>query len=334
MDVMELARRHVVRQTRISSAAMLAAIREWKRLDGSDLSGSWTVVGPRVKSVLAAGQLAAAAGASDYVSAAVRAQGLDPQPDGSTQAAAFAGWAADGRSLDTLMLHSLITTKQAIADGTPLRGALQLGENWLSMAVSSEVADAGRSAEGVGMTADRTVTAYVRVLGGRGCARCVILAGQIYVGNPGFLRHPRCQCRHLPVADQGRMRPHLLDPHQYFEQLSRAEQDRRFTAAGAQAIRDGGNINAIVNARRGMYRAADGYGRRVRATREGTTRRGLYFQMERSRAGQVSPAIARNPRLFELTSPRLMPEQIYRIARTRDEAVDLLRQYGYLGWSV
>lgn len=60
-------------------------------------------------------------------------------------------------------------------------------------------------------------------------------------------------------------------------------------------------MSQVVNARRGMYTA----GGRLRTTVSTTSR------------GAAPPG-------------RLMPEEIYRIARSRDEALDLLRQNGYL----
>lgn len=60
-------------------------------------------------------------------------------------------------------------------------------------------------------------------------------------------------------------------------------------------------MSQVVNSRRGMHTAG---GRSL--TRESTTRRGL------ARPG------------------RLMPEEIYRIAGSREEAISLLRQHGYL----
>lgn len=79
-----------------------------------------------------------------------------------------------------------------------------------------------------------------------------------------------------------------------------------FTKDGAKAIRDGADPGQVVNARRGMAVSA---GRTV--TTEGTSRRGF----ARSRLGGAV---------------RLMPEQIYRDASSREEAVRLLRLHGYL----
>jgi hypothetical protein len=75
-----------------------------------------------------------------------------------------------------------------------------------------------------------------------------------------------------------------------------------------------------------MY-TTEAYGRSVRATREGTTRRGLFYQQERRRAIAAGQATRAD---FRLRTPRLMPEEIFRLAGSRDEAVAMLRRFGYL----
>lgn len=57
----------------------------------------------------------------------------------------------------------------------------------------------------------------------------------------------------MPVADRDsfEFRAAFTGPGDYFESLDRAEQDKIFTKAGAQAIRDRADINQVVNARRG-----------------------------------------------------------------------------------
>src|SRR5690606_34810087 len=113
-------------------------------------------------------------------------------------------------------------------------------------------------------------------------------------------RHPQCDCIHVPAvedtADDLR-----TDPRAYFDSLSEAEQDRIFGKAAAQAIRDGADMSRVVNARRGMYTAGG-----LRLSREAATRRGI---------GRPS---------------RLMPEQLYPDACSRDEAVQMHRLHGYL----
>lgn len=306
----------------------------WGRLSTRDLTGSWEQsVGPALVRLLTAGQLLAATPAQDYVEAMVAADGLaNAYETGASQVKvrSLAGVAADGRALDSLMYLPVIRTKTLLAGGMSLSEAMVAGQLQLRRIIASEVADAGRGATGIAIAANRTVTGYVRVVQAGACARCVILAGRWYRVS-AFQRHPRCQCYSVPSTKgrQGR----LIDPHEFFDSLSKAEQDRRFTAAGAQAIRDGADLFKVVNARRGMYSADQG-GRRVRATREGTTRRGTFFQLELARAQKLNPAFARNPRAFQPASPRLLPDQIYRVAQSRTEVIDLLRRYGYLGWSL
>ena len=105
----------------------------------------------------------------------------------------------------------------------------------------------------------------------------------------------------MPAAEQvaGDL---TTDPRGYFDSLSKAEQDRHFTKAGAEAIREGADIGRVVNARRGMDVAG---GRATRARRRTTT----------ELAGRRQ---------------RLTPEGIYDIATDRDEAIRLLRRHRYL----
>jgi phage tail tape-measure protein len=77
--------------------------------------------------------------------------------------------------------------------------------------------------------------------------------------------------------------------------------------ADVQAVKDGADLNQVVNAHRGMSTAA---GRKV--TSEAMTRRGYAGQLLRG-------------------NTRLMPEQIYReAAGNRQEAIRLLRAHGFI----
>lgn len=286
----------------------------WAGLDPADLSGSWAAgAGPAMVRTLAAAQRLAAAGASQYVQAAVTAQGADPAAGGAVDAAAFSGTAADGRSLAGLLYTPVLKTKMAIAAGLSTPEALASGAAEVSMLVETEVADAGREAVGAAMTATRSVHGYVRMVSGSACSRCIILAGKHYRWNASFQRHPRCACTGIPVAENvaGHM---TTDPHAFFDHLSPAQQDARFGKADAQAIRDGADINQVVNARRGLYQTKV-FGRDVQATTEGMSRRGV--------AGQ---------RLAGSTKGlRLTVGQIYTdAAGDRDLAISLLRRYAYL----
>src|SRR5690554_3698273 len=150
-----------------------------------------------------------------------------------------------------------------------------------------------------------------------------------------------CDCIHVPSTEAAG-RDLTTDPRAYFDSLSPEEQDRIFTKAGAQAIRDGASISQVVNARRGM-RTASVFGRDVLITLEGITRRGLAGRRLISEGARVQREIAervtrlsregavqRQVRRGRVQIPRLMPEQIYRVATSRDDAIRLLRRFGYI----
>ncbi len=86
------------------------------------------------------------------------------------------------------------------------------------------------------------------------------------------------------------------DPRAYFDSLDREGQDELLGEAGAEAVRNGADMAKVVNARRGIYTAD-----------------GRLFTREAARG-----------------RPRLMPEQIFRDARDREDAVRLLRLHGYI----
>ncbi|ROT29859.1 hypothetical protein [Micromonospora sp. HM5-17] len=319
-----LALEHYRMRRRLADAVARAARREWRRLAVADLSGSWDALLPRLLVVLAGAQRAAAAMADGYLDRVLAAQEVDAAAEGAVVASALAGVASDGRELASLLREPVITAKSAIGRGaTPVR-ALATGYAHLDMIVRTQVADAGRAADQVALVARRAASGYVRMVVGATCARCIILAGRWYAWNRGFQRHPRCDCVHIP-AREDRADEVRTDPRALFNTMSREEQDRVFTRAGAQAIRDGADISQVVNARRGMSTAAGQAGRRrlvrdemgLYTTREGTTRRGY--------AGQLLGA-QRGGRAV-----RLMPESIYELAGgSRDEAIRLLRVHGYL----
>lgn len=326
--------RHYRKQARIARLTANQVQALWRLLDASDLTTSWNArIGPRIVQAVTAGQLASAALADDYVDAVVEAEGAVSDRVGRVKPAAFAGAAADGRSLESLMYLSVITSKERIGRGMAVDDALMMGLRQALRMGSSEVTQAGRSAVGSSMTGQRTIQGYVRVVQPPACSRCIILAGKEYGWNKGFQRHPKCDCVHLPTTliarHQHRDRGGFIDPNAYFGSLSRAEQDRVFTAAGARAIREGADIGQVVNARRGMYTTTT-YGRTLRATREGTTTRGYFYRQERARdiaRGRVPANIGRS---YQLMSPRLLPEQIFELAESRDEAIAMLRRFGYL----
>lgn len=288
--------------------ALATATRHWRKLGPNWIADAWRERIPAVASAVASAQRTAAASALVSGALALGEQGQWAAPDGLVDPDAFAGLAADGRNLDTLLRGPAITARTLIADGVEPAQALAAGGRQLSMMVLTEIADAGRGAAGVQIAA-RPRVGYVRMLNPPSCSRCVVLAGRFYRWNQGFLRHPRCDCKHVPtmVTDQAEAFAHGLidDPYMAFERMSEAEQNRVFTNAGAQAIRDGADMYQVVNARRGMkYRGA--------FTSEGTSKHGW--------AGQI----------LRRGQKRMTPETIYRLNPNREQAVEALRAQGYI----
>ena len=288
--------------------ALAVATRHWRKLGPDWIADAWRERIPTVTAAVTAAQRTAAASALVSGALALAEQGTWAEPDGIVDLDAFAGTTGDGRSLDTLLRGPAITTRTLINQGMEPAQALAAGGRQLSMMVLTEVADAGRGAAGVQIAA-RPRVGYVRMLNPPSCSRCVILAGRFYRWNQGFLRHPRCDCVHVPtmVTDQAEAFAEGLidDPYEAFERMSEAEQNRVFTNAGAQAIRDGADMYQVVNARRGMkYRGA--------FTSEGTSRRGW--------AGQI----------LRKGQRRMTPETIYRLNPNREQAVEALRAQGYI----
>lgn len=215
--------------------------------------------------------------------------------------------------------------------------ALALAKAWksagLSLAVATQtmVSDASRAAKSVAMTARDT--GWVRVLTPPSCARCAVLGGK-YFRNPtaGFDRHPGCDCTQMPVPGRRSelAQKLMVEPRDYFDTLTSVQQDRIFTKAGAQAIRDGADINQVVNARRGMAKATDIVARRRDTTDEGITKRGWAYQYLRP---AYEAHLRKEPgyRYRRLDTRRLMPERIYELAGgDTDTAVMLLHANGFL----
>jgi len=309
-DLELLAAHERSRVQRIALATRLAVARQWKRLDTSALTASWDGgVGRQATLAISAGQFAAAKGATPFVTAAMALQDLDPDAsEGTLVAEALAGMASDGRPLSSLLYESLIDVKERLGRGAALDDALRIGLGSLERMVDTQVADAARVGISVASQPRKAIQWFCRTLTPPSCARCAILAGKITSVEKAFQRHPRCDCINLPIGDRKLANEMTRSPMDYFKSLSAADQNATFTKAGAQAIRDGSDIFQVVNARRGMSSAGG------RFTTEGMTRRGLAAQGLRKAPG----------------ARRLTPEAIYELASDRDEAIRLLRRFGYL----
>jgi hypothetical protein len=324
MAVEQVADRHAARQVRLARDASRDLAGLWRRVDRNQIAASWRMLLPQALVLLSTAQMTAASAADLYVTDAAVAQGVRAAPAGLVRPTAFGGIASDGRPLVSLLYQPVITALEQIGGGaSPARG-LAAGSFTLDLIARTQVADAGRTADGVAIASRPQLAGYVRVIVGKTCARCLILAGKRYRWNAGFKRHDRCDCRHVPVAE---LRDgEVTNPRAHFDSLSRHDQDELLGVAGAAAVREGADLNQVVNARRGMQTAAV-FGRQTLVTTEGTTTRGLAGQRLGARATQTKAASDRYRRAANV---RLMPEQIMHDARDREDAIRLLRMHGYI----
>lgn len=295
MSVLQVAAEHSRIRARLAQRLRDEARLSWSLVDPARISETWGTRIGRLLALLTGGQHAAASSADRYVAEALALQGINPATRGRLDAAAFAGVASDGRNLASLLAQPAIVAKMAIAGGATVERAMATGGALIELVAHTQVADAGRVADGVALAARPHAAGYVRMVSGGACSRCIVLAGRHYRWNAGFSRHPHCDCVGIPAAESAD--DLTTNPRKAFDALGLADQDKTFGKAGAQAIRDGSDIGKVVNARRGMQTAADGR---------------LY----------TTEAAGRRP--------RLMPEQIYRDAASRDEAIRLLKLHGYI----
>lgn len=305
-------------QKRIVAATVAQTRAAW-RLMQADLDAAWPTVSQRLVQAVTIGQLAAARSGAEYTDDVLSELNIRNDPAGAVNPRAFAGIASDGRSLDGLLDGSLYKAKSLVGAGMSSYAAIKGAGKWLDMAVQTQVQDAGRISSGVGAFSQRHVTHYTRMLVAPSCARCAVLAGKTFRSKEAFLRHPRCDCRNIP-CDESTAGDLTTNADDYFRSLDKVQQDKIFTQAGAQAIRDGADLNQVVNARLGMYSTSGG----LKATNVGITRRGAYGSSQ-TEFNKTTGARYRKAKVA-----RIMPEEIYRIAPTREDALRLLKYYRYI----
>lgn len=341
----EIAYRHKVERAQLQNDLIRRVKQLWSFGNVADLDGSWNALAPRITAQVAHAQVSAASQATPYMDAVDRSYGRRTPPS-KLAVESFSGVTLDGRELAPFLFSAVTKTKEAIGVGMAAPNAFLAGANALAVFASAAMQDMGRQAD-ITLGRSRTYTRYVRVVGGSACSRCAVLAG-IWSAQTAFLRHLGCQCTACPVEvvrETGNREKFKIpdgfheDPSAFFASLSEADQDRTFTKAGAEAIRNGADISKVVNARRGAYGIGysghyntpvpigtrnvlkpiqigvkpDGSPLKVYATTEGTTARGDFGKLRSS------------------STVRLMPEQLIKMAGT-DTArfVELLKRYGYM----
>lgn len=250
---------HYNSQRRIAAAAIQETRRHWRRV-GDDFDAGWRDVGGELVADVQSRMAAAAQGGVEYVPAVLAETGQSAAGMIPAAPAAFAVANRNGTPVDTVLHTSVIRAKQAVTAGASVYGALLEARKFLDVAVPSLIADADRGAVQATM-ASTPVTGYVRMLNPPSCRRCIPLAGKWFRWNKGFKRHPGCDCRHIPVAEN-RAGDFTTDPYEMFGSMTEDEQNRVFGKANAQAIRDGGDIWQVTNAdARERHRPYKGRGR-------------------------------------------------------------------------
>lgn len=318
-------------QSAIARAAALAAIREWRKIDGRSLDMSWMSVLPRMLAVISGAQRKTAAASPAYLGRLGKAQHVAADLPGRLQADAFAGITGDGRPLDTLLYAPVALSKQKIGDGQKIADVLKQEEAHVAMLAATVVQDASRMATQTEQARYTELRGYIRRVTLPACPRCIILAGRFYRRSSGFLRHPHCDCVMVPCRGEDWV--DAQDPRDLFAQMQDehpARLRKSLTEGDLKALQHGADLGQVVNAHRGMA-TANAYGRTVSVTTEGTTRRGIAGRRLIREAGSKR---APGSRYRSARSPRLTPAQIFDEADAGgwgdEEIVRQLTRFGYI----
>lgn len=248
---------------------------------------------------------------------ALLAQGYQDTPVGLLVPEEFAGVMPDGDPLDMIPRAVANRVKERLATGSQPLQAWQAGGELLATIVQTALSDSSRMAKAVaGLARPRTL--YVRMLRPPSCSRCAILAGKRGYWTQPFQRHPLCDCTQVPVA-QGTdvtFTGPAFDPKAYFHSLDTRQQDKLFTRAGSEAIREGADPAAVINAASGMTSAGDKF------TRAGASRRG---QAMRYYLG--TDKVPRGVPMFDRLS---VPQIIKQTAGDPQRRIAQLYRHGYL----
>lgn len=323
--------RYQAAQAKLAAVAAVAAVREWRRIDAKRLDLSWMGILHRILALVTGGQRRAAETAPAYLAAVLRAQGAAAAPGHQLVAGAFSGIASDGRNLASLLYTPVAESKHLMGQGVRIPDAIEQAGSHLAVLVRTQVADAGRMAVQAAMADDETVRGYVRQVHLPACARCIILAGRFYRYSAGFQRHPGCDCTMVPA--RGEQWVESQDPAELIAAMREqhpAKLHQSLSEGDLKALDEGADLNQVVNAHRGMYTAAGPRGRKVQATTEGTTRRGLAGTRLAAGPGGLVPG----GRYRRAAPMRLSPAQIFdeaaRLNWNRQQIVAQLMRHGYI----
>lgn len=263
----QLAVDHYREQQQLQARLAARVGRHWQAM-GADFVPSWARIRDVVYQDVFAASVLAAESSAAYAHQMAAETGVGGEPRASIVTTAFASVTESGASLDTVLELAPMQARTAVERGQSPAGALRTAGAWLTMVAINEVTASATDAVQTTMAVTPQMTGYVRMLNPPSCSDCAILAGKWFRWNEGFQRHPRCDCRHIPVGEDaaGDVR---TDPYAYFNSLPVAEQARVFGTAEAEAIRSGADIYRVVNIRKrgvGGARAGRIYGTPTKLT--------------------------------------------------------------------
>lgn len=256
--------------------------------------------------------------------------GVDRLPEYTVDPRQWVGVNGNGMNTIDVMWGAVVKGKRVVSSVGSTDIALHVIEMELVQRSRTLLADTQRSAAMVAGRSRYVHCGYVRGLTPPSCGRCVVLAGRP-CGSEPFERHPNCDCIAIPTSKTPNTA--VTSANEYLDGLSDGQLAKTLgSRANARAWKDGADLNQLVNAyrRSGSVSAAQLYGRNVKYTTEGMTKRGLASSRMIS-AGYAKEYVKHGGRYMKADRPRLMPETIYDIcARTGKDPRQMLYDYGWI----
>lgn len=268
--------------------------RELRRLwyqVGEEFDEDWYPLIPAAAEQVAIAQKAAVVVSAAYTPRMLAQSGQDAPPVGDIDTQGYVGTNRYGNPIPQVLAGATTKAKNLVKEGYAVGAALFEAGQWLESTGRTLVFDAGRSVVSADIMQRPQLSGYVRVLNPPSCARCIPLAGKWFRWNEGFQRHPTCDCVHCAAKSEGYAKAEgfITDPYEYFNSLSKSQQDRLFGENDAEALRNGGDIYRVTNIRRRGL--ADGSRRRSQARKYGTPSRMTVDDIMRASRGNRERAV-------------------------------------------
>ena len=309
MTVLEsLAEEHRKATTAAQTSGFRRNVATWNQVDFNNVVDSWQQQLPRVTRVAEDVQEFSVIDAAAFMTVASAVQGRDI--DDQINVDSYVGsMPYTGADLDAAFAGPAYRTLEAVRQNKPPNVAMYAGVAELARLTHAVTFDTAEEAS-LAVALSQHLT-YQRIPQVGCCVRCSMLTGQ-YFTSKVFKRHPHCRCVHVPVLDPADAPKRSNDPYELFNALSEEEQNKIWTKAGAQAIRDGADIYQVGNS---LTRPLP-HRRSRRFTSEGAGKHGWY--RNHAPAGKAGKR-------------RLTVHEIYRRADgDTHTAKRLMREYGYL----